>query len=1085
MRSCAGRPRWRFVACVDPQRRAGAIGRNRTQQAILVTVSRFFSGIASALAALVVVSPLACTEKETPSSTYFERTVSPVLTTGCSRTNTGASCHVADAKGNALGNLDTSTFAGVNKRRDLLVNYGPYGQPAFLLKNLEPIQVSVKTYDGKTVTVSTDIKHAGGSVLDATGSGYATLRRWLDNGATENNTGVPPKTPERQACSTFLPTRAFDLTRDPPRPDFAIFRDKVNGLLTKGEGSGSSSKSCAAANCHGTVANSLYLSCGDTPEQVRFNYYAAQEYLGPKPEEGELLRRPLSPAAGGAFHEGGILFDSPSDPAYAALSEWATAHGPAIIPEKDAGFDFFSQKVQPMLVKKGCMMIQCHSATMFHDYRLRGGSGGSFSLSATRRNYELSLAQMAVESGDVNASRLVRKNLYRPEVCSVAGCDKPAGITHRGGPLLEDFKGQAASPKLCADAKYDYEGGKLDEIPAYCVMGEWHRRERAKSELAPLTAIVYVKRPIGSYKRAQDFDVYAPGADLRRAPVTVGPDGRVAAGQERSLTAGCGLNVATADIQRPQVSWDGAKVAFAARSSAGEPLVVYEMNADGSACAKHPVINAGAQTGNGLLVHNFDPTYAPPENGYTRIVWASTRGNLPVVQTDYQGPQRQPADPTKPNPNLYVLEAGDKVRQLTFLLNMERRPSMMNDGRVIFPAEKRAPGFQQVALRRVNLDAGDYHPLYAQRGSIGYTEASEVVELSDKDFATIFREPSTPHGGGVLAVFNRSIGLDFRSTNPADYPIDPGVLDPAAPQSLDPQFFLRSLRFPDPSVDARPGKPTTGLYTSPSMLPDARILVSFGAASDPATFDGNYDLWIMNKATGQKERLLGEANAAEVEAVGVYGKLVRPVFTSALDEPNGHTRIVDGPSEATLHVLDLGVYTSLLFQNTPTGRILDPDLKSLEIWEDLPPPVDVDAFDKGGANVAADAFGKVYVRRRQLGTVPFEADSSAKFKIPGGVPIVFHAPDTALSREKKLPRWQREQFSFAPGEIANQAFKRESFGSLCGGCHNSVSGKTNDVALVPDFVTQASQTIARLQPPLGLALPPAQRANLMGPPQSP
>ncbi len=72
------------------------------------------------------------------------------------------------------------------------------------------------------------------------------------------------------------------------------------------------------------------------------------------------------------------------------------------------------------------MMVQCHSASMFHDYRLRGGSGGSFSLSATRKNYELSLAQLSVESEDPNASRIIRKNLYRPEVCSVGGCDKPS-----------------------------------------------------------------------------------------------------------------------------------------------------------------------------------------------------------------------------------------------------------------------------------------------------------------------------------------------------------------------------------------------------------------------------------------------------------------------------------------------------------------------------------------------------------------------------------------------------------------------------------------------------------------------------------
>ncbi len=41
----------------------------------------------------------------------------------------------------------------------------------------------------------------------------------------------------------------------------------------------------------------------------------------------------------------------------------------------------------------------------------------------------------------------------------------------------------------------------------------------------------------------------------------------------------------------------------------------------------------------------------------------------------------------------------------------------MQDGRLIFTTEKRAPGFYQLALRRQNLDGGDYHPLYAQRGT--------------------------------------------------------------------------------------------------------------------------------------------------------------------------------------------------------------------------------------------------------------------------------------------------------------------------------------------------------------------------------
>lgn len=1042
--------------------------------------------------AFVALLPASCTTKDPEPTTYFDRTISPILTTSCVRTNTGAGCHVADPKGNALGNLDVASFAGLNKRRDLLIDYGPYGQPAFLVKNIDPFQVEVQTYDGKKVVVTTDIKHAGGSILDPTASAYTTLRRWIQNGATENNTGQPPNAVTRQPCNPFVPSRpGLDLTKDPARGDFGQFKDRVNGVLTGKQGAGQSGASCAAGNCHGTFANSLYFTCGDTPEQLRWNYFAAEEYLAQTAEQSELLRRPLSPAQGGAYHEGGVVFTSPGDPGYVALTDWAKAHGPPVVDISDPGFLFFSQKVQPLLVKKGCMMVQCHSASMFHDYRLRGGSGGSFSLSATRKNYELSLAQLSIESDDPNASRLVRKNLYRPEVCGVAGCDKPSGITHRGGPLLEDFGPQTANPKLCADAKHDYENGNLDQIPAYCVISEWLRREREVYKLAPLSAVVYVKRPIGTVTRPQDFDVYSPGADLRRVAVTVGGGTVTALGVERSFTSECGLTVATADIRRPQVSWDGTKITFAARSSAAEPLAVYEMNADGTACAKHPEINAHPPTQNGLLIHDFDPTYAPPDGAAPRIVFASTRGNLRNEAYDYQGPQRTPADPTKPNSNLYTWEpdpgaAGkSRIRQLTFLLNMERGPAFMSDGRLIFSAEKRAPNFYQLALRRINLDGGDYHPLYAQRGSIGYPEAAQVTELADKDFAAIFRAPGTPHGGGALTVINRSLGIDFRSTDPADYPVDPGVIDPAQPQFPDPAFFLRSLRNPDLSSNARPGEATTGLYTSPATLPGSEMLVSFGAAGDVASFSGDYDVYVMSPTTGAKTKLFGEAGAAEVDAVGVYGRFVRPVFRSTLDEPNGHTQIRPTGDESEVLMLDMRVLASLLFQNTPTGRQVDHGLDAFSLYEDMPPPIEVDSFDKGGANVVTDPFGRVYVRRRLLGSVPLERDGSAKFNVPGGLPLVYKLPDTDLSREKKLPRYQRESIVFTPGEYVHQSFRADLFDGLCGQCHGSISGKAVDAALKPDFVTQASATIARDKPPFILNKPPGSRGAIEGPPATP
>src|SRR5208282_3269721 len=120
-------------------------------------------------------------------------------------------------------------------------------------------------------------------------------------------------------------------------------------------------------------------------------------------------------------------------------------------------------------------------------YRLRGGSAGSFSLTATQKNYTFSVAQMSFESDDVGASRLVRKNLYRPDV--FAGSN---GIVHRGGALFEDFGGTLPTPALCEAGgmpvpplvppllppPYTYTPANLDSIPAYCVIYQWHKLER-------------------------------------------------------------------------------------------------------------------------------------------------------------------------------------------------------------------------------------------------------------------------------------------------------------------------------------------------------------------------------------------------------------------------------------------------------------------------------------------------------------------------------------------------------------------------------------------------------------------------------
>ena len=1020
----------------------------------------------------VVVSG-ACTTVEPTPATFFGQTIAPVLQNSCVHTNTGAGCHESDPRGNAFGNLDVSSYSGINARRDLLLDYGPYQQPSLLVKNVPPFQLTVNLWDGTQVPVTTDIKHVGGPILDPTASAYQLLRSWIDNGATENNTGVAPVFLAQTPCTNVVPSAAgFDPNTDPTTNDFAGFKANVSPIL---------GQTCASGNCHGTTVNALYLTCGASPQGVRWNYFAAADYLAATAAESEIVRRPLATAQGGSYHEGGPLFTSVQDPNYVALLDWAEAHGPPQTGPLDPAFAFFAQKVQPMLVKKGCMMAQCHSAAMFHDYRLRGGSAGSFSLTATQRNYVLSVAQMSFESEDVGSSRLVRKNLYRAVDAVAPGA---IGITHRGGSLFEDFGTQLASGTLCDAGNYDYDSAPVDTIPAYCVVREWHRRERLERSVNGLTAIVYVSRAIpAAPDRPQDFDVFAGGASLHIAAATQSATGAVqmtAGGDQAVDLTTCGLG-ASPDVRRPAVSWDATTIAFAGRSTASDPFAIYTVHADGTGCTKQPDIANHPASAQGILEHDFDPAFSPPgPDGVERVVFASTRGNLDSSPFDYSGPQVTPEDPTKPNANLYVLApaasgGGMAVSQLTWQLNMERLPSFMQDGRLVYTVEKREPNFYELALRRQNLDGGDYHPLYAQRATIGYNQAAYVVELADKNFATIFSNAGAVHSAGALAVFNRSLGVDFASQTPADYLVNPSVIDGGSPSAPEPGFFQHSLQ-----VVA-----TDGSYTSPSPLPGNQMLVSFGTGA-PATFGGDYDVYVLDPNDGSKTLLFGDPGTAEVEAVAVYPRTPKGIFVSAPDEPNGHTSFSSSiGAAADVTVLDMQVLASLLFQNTPTGRLVESDLKSFNVYEELPPPAGVTSFPACGGNTVCDAYGKVYVRRRLLGTVPILADGSAHFRIPGGLPMVLELGADSESKSLGLPRWQREAMTFLPGEMAHQAFPGGFFNNLCAGCHGSLSGRPTDSALNPDFLTQASAVAGTSAAPTDLSGGPSGRGPVLAPPFTP
>ncbi|MEM6958231.1 MAG: hypothetical protein AAF645_21290, partial [Myxococcota bacterium] len=821
-------------------------------------------------------------------------------------------------------------------------------------------------------------------------------------------------------------------------------------------------QSCAGSGCHGNRFADLYLSCGDNQEELRWNYFVSMSHVTTPSSTSGLLRRPLATFRGGTFHEGGNVLSSTEDERYQAIANWAAdveARAPELLvdDDPDPGLRFFANRVQPALVREGCMFGNCHSPTMFHDLRLRGGAQGVFSRIATRRNHEMSREFLAVESPTPNVGRLVAKNLF-PSF-DVEGAE---GITHRGGSLFEDFSTggelNPATPDDCAT--FDADSGDINEVPAYCIILRWHEIEReeaiARGEILPdeqiVDGIVWVARPPG-IGPITDFDTFRGGADLRFSTATFAGEA-LSLDASTSLLGGCSLGP-DLDVRTPAVSWDGSRIAFAARASAAEPLRLYWMNSDGSACEPVPDIATDASQ-DGILIHDFDPAFAPDG----RLVFASTRGNVDG-DSARRGPTRTPAAMT-PNSNLYVLESGN-VRQLTFLLNQELAPNFMRDGRLIMTTEKREPGFHQLALRRQNLDGGDYHPLYAQRGSLGFPSATEVVELpAGNEYAFIAAPLGSADGAGALALSNRSIGPD-EAGRPDD------------------RQYIHSLSLPAAgALGAVAGVPSAGsgrgAFRSPAALPTGRVLVSCDLdATDLMAGPFAFELCEVDVRAQTVRRVGGDPGVANVEAVAVYGRSRHPIFRSRQAEANGASEIRASRDGAEVHFLDYPLLDTLLATNVRGPREIDPEVGGVRILEALAPPAGATTFAEAGANVVNDEFGSVYVEYRDLGQAGLQADGSLRVLVPGGIPILMQSTDgggTPLSFAEGAPfsgeRTQREQIQLYPSERLNQSFPRRFFNGMCGTCHGSVSGRELDVAVLPDILTHASRTMAMDTLPIDL-----------------
>ena len=940
---------------------------------------------------------------------YFEEVVFPIIQRNCAQSATGP-CHIADDEGRAQGNIDLTSYEAITRRPDLLRRFGSYPFSVFLMKaTADPPATTTPVNVGNGEHLPLFVRHAGGALFSVNSNDFFVLDRWLRNGATRN--GEPPPAPNFD-LSYCPPEIRQDLFAEPTlnaidtaSPSYQQFVNEVWPVLRE---------SCVGRVCHGARDTNqvptieLYFTCGDDERQMRFNYLMARTYSGAG-GHGQLTQKAL---AGASYHTGDTVFPSVEDPRYRAIRDWSAVDAPFPLQTYE-GSAFFEANVQPLLIARGCYLEGCHSLSNFNFYKPLAGTDGNYGTRVSLHNYLQARFMLGLESQNPLQGRLIKKNLV-PDA---------GGMLHRGGPLLAPIGRCDLELDL---VRADPQRRWRDEVSAGCIIATWHRLEReiaveaGQLSAQPGAVGVFVRRPANP-DRLIDFDTYRPGADLLRLNLALDSDGKVVgpAAEPTSLLGGCGIDVAAADVRRPDINGDGTEVVFAMRTAASEGLDIWTVGIDGSGCQRLGLDRG--QDASGTSIHHFDPVFAP--GGV--YLFASTRGNEDLADPIRRQPSRTPKF-FLPNSNIWVFAPGGRPQQLSYLSGAEFAPRLLHSREVIYAVEKAAPDFYQISTRAIRLDdGGGYRPQLGQRPTMGFGQVTEVRELIDFTTAFIGSDPGTYFAGGQLAVQDLSLGLEDLT-----YRDD---------------VFLHAVRVLDGDAAFQPGVAGDGVYRSPTPLPDGRILVAYSPGSvdlgNPASAV-DYGLSIVDPTGREPRRVLYDTPGQfDIEPVVAYRRVWVP-------QPN---RIHHGePTRGEYVFHSVPLFAAMLNDNSRRGSAPNDEVVAVRVLEQFPAPAEIRSADQ----VADEVFGpeRVFVRRRVVGEAPLLADGSLRVMVPASTPLILEL----LNAAGEVIDRQREEEQLGPGETQPRMIQPAQFNGICGGCHNAIDGSEVGISIGPDVLTAAS-----------------------------
>jgi hypothetical protein len=203
--------------------------------------------------------------------------------------------------------------------------------------------------------------------------------------------------------------------------DVEAYRQVVESVFLRDRG-GTVPGYAACVMCHTwqtKVRFSLDTPASDagwTPEQSRRNFDVITKLINTAdPESSRLLRKPLSPEAGGLAHTGGTYWTSRTDPEYVAILNWIRSlpddrYVPA--PEPVVDFEFFRSCVQRVFAnpREGHIACSnCHSSGLIGFAPVPQG-GNAWSEAEAKRAFQ-TISRLIIP-GNPEQSRFLLKPLH-------------------------------------------------------------------------------------------------------------------------------------------------------------------------------------------------------------------------------------------------------------------------------------------------------------------------------------------------------------------------------------------------------------------------------------------------------------------------------------------------------------------------------------------------------------------------------------------------------------------------------------------------------------------------------------------------